>query len=65
MARKFGITTVGILPGSANPIGGMGAAIKTYGKTVEEMLINYRDENGIWRKSNECIRNQPETKSTN
>ena len=40
-ARTFGITTVGILPGSANPIGGMGAAIKTYGKTVEDMLIRF------------------------
>jgi len=41
MARKFGITTLGILPGSANPIGGMGAAIKTYGRTVEEMLVKF------------------------
>ncbi|USS40056.1 amidohydrolase [Thermococcus aggregans] len=41
MAREFGITTVGILPGSANPIGGMGAAIKTYGRTVEDMLVKF------------------------
>ena len=41
MAREFGITTVGVLPGSANPIGGMGAAIKTYGRTVEDMLVKF------------------------
>lgn len=41
VARKFGITTVGILPGSANPIGGIGVAIKTYGKTVEDMLVRF------------------------
>lgn len=41
IAREFGITTVGVLPGSANPIGGMGAAIKTYGRTVEDMLVKF------------------------
>jgi len=41
MAREFGITTVGVLPGSANPIGGMGAAIKTYGRTVGDMLVKF------------------------
>jgi len=36
---KAGITTVNTGPGSANVIGGTFTAIKTYGDTVEEMLI--------------------------
>ena len=36
---KAGITTVNTGPGSANVIGGTFCAIKTYGETVEEMLI--------------------------
>lgn len=38
-ARESGITTVGILPGSANPIGGLGVAVKTYGRYVDEMVV--------------------------
>ncbi|NLY56519.1 MAG: amidohydrolase [Firmicutes bacterium] len=38
-ARAGGVTTVGIHPGSANVIGGQGAALKTAGRTVEEMVI--------------------------
>lgn len=38
-AYKCGVTTVQILPGSANVIGGETSVLKTYGKTVEEMLI--------------------------
>ena len=38
-ALEAGITTVVTGPGSANPIGGQFAALKTSGKTVEEMLI--------------------------
>lgn len=37
--RAAGITTVYTGPGSANIIGGVGLAIKTAGKTVEEMII--------------------------
>ena len=36
---KSGITTVNTGPGSANVIGGTFCAIKTYGETVEEMVI--------------------------
>lgn len=34
-----GVTTVFVCPGSANIFGGQGAIIKTYGQTVEEMLV--------------------------
>lgn len=38
-ALEAGITSVGVLPGSANPIGGLGVAIKCFGKNKLEMLI--------------------------
>lgn len=38
-ARESGITTVVTGPGSANVIGGQFAALKTYGRRIEEMII--------------------------
>ncbi|NLK09051.1 MAG: amidohydrolase [Firmicutes bacterium] len=38
-AREGGITTVQILPGSANPIGGLGFACKTYGTIIDKMVV--------------------------
>ena len=38
-ALESGVTTVGVLPGSTNPVGGLGAALKCYGKHKYEMLI--------------------------
>ena len=38
-AYENGVTTVVTGPGSANVIGGQFAALKTYGRSVEEMLI--------------------------
>ena len=38
-ARENGVTTVVTGPGSANVIGGQFAAIKTWGRTVDEMII--------------------------
>lgn len=38
-ARENGVTTVVTGPGSANVIGGQFAALKTYGRRVEEMII--------------------------
>jgi len=38
-AREHGITTVVTGPGSANVIGGQFAAIKTYGRRVDDMII--------------------------
>ncbi len=38
-ARQNGVTTVITGPGSANVIGGQFAALKTYGRTVDEMTI--------------------------
>lgn len=38
-ARENGVTTVVTGPGSANVIGGQFAALKTYGKRVEDMIV--------------------------
>lgn len=38
-AREGGITTVQILPGSGNPIGGLGFACKTSGSIIDDMVI--------------------------
>ncbi|GHV08646.1 amidohydrolase [Clostridia bacterium] len=38
-ARRGGITTVCALPGSANPIGGQAAIIKTRGNRVDNMVV--------------------------
>lgn len=38
-ARAAGITACTSAPGSANVLGGEGVVIKTYGKTVEQMLV--------------------------
>ena len=40
VALKNGVTTVITGPGSANVIGGTFAALKTYGKTLDEAVIN-------------------------
>ncbi|UCC11374.1 MAG: amidohydrolase family protein, partial [candidate division WOR-3 bacterium] len=38
-ARCGGVTTVGVAPGSANPIGGAVTAIKTFGSVIDNMVI--------------------------
>lgn len=38
-AREGGITTIQVLPGSGNPIGGLGFACKTYGTIIDDMVI--------------------------
>lgn len=38
-ARKAGVTTVVTGPGSANPMGGQFAAVKTYGICVDDMVV--------------------------
>ena len=38
-ALESGVTTVVTGPGSANPIGGQMAAVKTYGKCIDNMII--------------------------
>jgi len=38
-ALSGGVTTIVVLPGSGNPIGGQTAAIKTAGHTVDDMVI--------------------------
>ncbi len=40
-AIEAGITTVGILPGSANLIGGLGAALHTYGNNINEQTLKF------------------------
>lgn len=39
-ARAYGITTVVVSPGSANPINGQIAALKTWGTIVDEMVLS-------------------------
>ena len=43
-ALSAGVTTVVTGPGSANPIGGQLVAIKTYGKRIDDMVINELEE---------------------
>jgi imidazolonepropionase-like amidohydrolase len=38
-ALSGGVTTAVILPGSDNPIGGQAVAVKTWGRTVDEMVL--------------------------
>lgn len=38
-ARKYGITTAHVMPGSANVIGGTTSVIKTYGANISTMLL--------------------------
>ncbi|UCE28451.1 MAG: amidohydrolase [Candidatus Coatesbacteria bacterium] len=38
-ARAGGVTTVCVLPGSANVIGGLGAVVKTAGTVVDDMVV--------------------------
>ena len=40
-AREAGVTTVVTGPGSANVIGGQFAALKTYGRSVDDMLLKH------------------------
>lgn len=40
-AREGGVTTVQIVPGSANVIGGQAVVVKTTGKTVDEMIVKW------------------------
>lgn len=40
-ARSNGITTVQVMPGSANVIGGITSVIKTAGKNVEDMIVRH------------------------
>lgn len=38
-AREGGVTTIQVVPGSGNPIGGLGFACKTYGQVIDEMVV--------------------------
>jgi imidazolonepropionase-like amidohydrolase len=40
-ALSGGVTTVVVKPGSANPIGGQTIAVKTWGRTVDEMVLRH------------------------
>ena len=61
-ARNAGITTVAAGPGSANVIGGTFMAYKTYGVSIDEMVIQKSggDEMCLWRKSKACLSGQPD-----
>jgi len=51
-AQAGGITTVNVMPGSGNVIGGATAYIKTRGRTIEEMLINKSGVQGGLKMAN-------------
>ena len=38
-ALEAGVTTVGVSPGSANPIGGQVALVKTAGRRIDDMVL--------------------------
>ena len=38
-ARRGGVTAVIVAPGSANPIAGQAAAIRTYGRRIDDMIL--------------------------
>ncbi|WP_245522781.1 amidohydrolase [Thermanaerovibrio velox] len=38
-ALEAGVTCVNVVPGSANVIGGSGAVVRTFGRTLDEMLV--------------------------
>lgn len=38
-AREGGITTIQVVPGSGNPIGGLGFACKTFGHVIDDMMV--------------------------
>ncbi len=38
-AAEAGVTTVGVLPGSGNPIAGLAAALKTHGESLLDMVL--------------------------
>lgn len=38
-AREGGITTIQVVPGSGNPIGGLAFACKTYGSIIDDMVV--------------------------
>lgn len=44
-ALRAGVTTIQVNPGNRNVIGGLGAVVKTWGDTVERMLV--RDGSGL------------------
>ncbi|KUP06461.1 amidohydrolase [Bacillus coahuilensis p1.1.43] len=44
-AIRYGVTTVNIMPGSSNVIGGITSVIKTYGKKIDDMII--KKESGL------------------
>lgn len=44
-ALSGGVTTAAVLPGSANPIGGLAVAVKCSGRTVQDMVL--RDPVGV------------------
>jgi len=53
-AYKGGVTTVQIMPGSANVIGGEMSIVKTYGRVVEEMIV--KELSGV--KISKCLQQE-------
>lgn len=55
-ARSGGVTTVQTGAGSANPIGGVWSIVKTFGNTVEDMII--RERSGLKGATGENAKNR-------
>lgn len=55
-ARSGGVTTVQTGAGSANPIGGVWSVVKTFGNTVEDMVI--RERSGLKGATGENAKNR-------
>ncbi len=54
-ALEAGVTAVGVFPGSANPVGGLGCAVHTFGRTVAAMML--RDPAGLKLAFGENVKN--------
>ncbi len=65
-ALAAGVTTVVTLPGSANPIGGQAAAIKTFGRRVDDMIIRAPQamKFALGENPKRCYKDRDETPQT-
>ena len=65
-ALAAGVTTVVTLPGSANPVGGQAAAIKTCGRRVDDMVIRAPEamKFALGENPKRCYKDRDETPMT-
>ena len=65
-ALAAGVTTVVTLPGSANPVGGQAAAIKTHGRRVDDMIVRAPEamKFALGENPKRCYKDRDETPMT-